>query len=169
MAPHANATRPVVHHQDAEWKSACLSRMEMITGFAFNITLTLTACDCLDITIFLFDAIKCSSIFERAGVSNHRRFHCLPNCLFRRRSKKHQRSASLAFVRGIHRWPVYPPHKGPVKRKMILFDDVIMPFEPQFRAKKREKESSYWLLYRYWSVCWFQHNTRSPFTKMNYL
>ena len=30
---------------------------------------------------------------------------------------KHQRSASLTFVRGIHRWPVNSPHKGPVKRK----------------------------------------------------
>ena len=28
--------------------------------------------------------------------------------------RKHQSSASLAFVRGIHRWPVNSPHKGPV-------------------------------------------------------
>ena len=27
--------------------------------------------------------------------------------------RKHQSSASLAFVRGIHRWPVNSPHKGP--------------------------------------------------------
>ena len=67
--------------------------------------------------------------------------------------RKHQSSASLAFVRGIHRWPVNsphkcqwrgalafsliwawtkppppppPPHKGPVTRKMFPFDDVIM-------------------------------------------
>ena len=39
---------------------------------------------------------------------------------------KHQRSASLAFVRGIHRGPVNSPHKGPVTRKMFPFDDVIM-------------------------------------------
>ena len=39
---------------------------------------------------------------------------------------KHQRSASLAFVRGIPRWPVNSPHKGPVTRKMFPFDDVIM-------------------------------------------
>ena len=25
----------------------------------------------------------------------------------------------------IHRWPVDSPHKGPVTREMILFDDVI--------------------------------------------
>ena len=28
--------------------------------------------------------------------------------------RKHQSSVSLAFVRGIHRWPVNSPHKGPV-------------------------------------------------------
>ena len=39
---------------------------------------------------------------------------------------KHQSPASLAFVRGIHRWPVNSPHKGPVTRKMFPFDDVIM-------------------------------------------
>ena len=40
--------------------------------------------------------------------------------------RKHQRSASLAFVWGIHRRPVNSPHKGPVTRKMFPFDDVIM-------------------------------------------
>ena len=40
--------------------------------------------------------------------------------------RKHQSSASLAFVRGIHRWPVNSPHKGPVTQKMFPFDDVIM-------------------------------------------
>ena len=40
--------------------------------------------------------------------------------------RKYQSSASLAFVQGIHRWPVNTPHKGPVTRKMLPFDDVIM-------------------------------------------
>ena len=40
--------------------------------------------------------------------------------------RKHQRSASLAFVRGNHRLPVNSPHKGPMTRKMFPFDDVIM-------------------------------------------
>ena len=40
--------------------------------------------------------------------------------------KKHQSSASLAFVRGIHRFPVNSPHKRPVTRKMFPFDDIIM-------------------------------------------
>ena len=42
--------------------------------------------------------------------------------------RKHQSSASLAFVRGIHRGPVNSPHKGPVTRKMFPFDDVIMDY-----------------------------------------
>ena len=40
--------------------------------------------------------------------------------------KKHQSSASLASVRGSHKWPVNSPHKGPVTRKMFPFDDLIM-------------------------------------------
>ena len=40
--------------------------------------------------------------------------------------RKHQSTASLAFVRGIHRWSVNSPHKGPVTRKFFPFDDVIM-------------------------------------------
>ena len=39
---------------------------------------------------------------------------------------KHQSSASLAFVWTIHRWPVDSPHKRPITRKMLPFDDVIM-------------------------------------------
>ena len=40
--------------------------------------------------------------------------------------RKHQSSVSLAFVWGIHRWPVNSPHKGSATRKMFPFDDVIM-------------------------------------------
>ena len=40
--------------------------------------------------------------------------------------RKHQSSASLAFVQGIHWWPLNSPHEWPVTRKMFPFDDVIM-------------------------------------------
>ena len=40
--------------------------------------------------------------------------------------RKHQSSASLAFVQGIHRGPVNSTHQWPVTRKMLSFDDVIM-------------------------------------------
>ena len=43
-----------------------------------------------------------------------------------RDKKNHQSSASLAFVRGVHRRPVNSPHKWPVTRKMFPIDDVIM-------------------------------------------
>ena len=53
---------------------------------------------------------------ERDGVSNHQPHDCLLN---------RQSSASLAFVRRIHRGPVNSPHKWPVTRKMSPFDDVM--------------------------------------------
>ena len=40
--------------------------------------------------------------------------------------QKNQSSASLAFVRGIHRSSVVSPNKGPVTRKMFPLDDIIM-------------------------------------------
>ena len=42
--------------------------------------------------------------------------------------RKHQSSASLC--EGNHRSPVDSRHKGPITRKMFLFDDVIMLFLP---------------------------------------
>ena len=42
--------------------------------------------------------------------------------------RKHQSSASLPFVWGIHRGPVNCPHKWSVTRKMFPFHDVIMSF-----------------------------------------
>ena len=44
--------------------------------------------------------------------------------------RKHQGSASLAFVGGIHWGPVNSPHKWPVTRKLFSFDDVIMDLAP---------------------------------------
>ena len=46
--------------------------------------------------------------------------------------RKHQSSASLSIVRGIHRWPVNSPENWPVMRKMFPFDDVIMFVPLQF-------------------------------------
>ena len=66
---------------------------------------------------------------EHDCVSNQQPCDCLLNRSFRCRSKKiHQSSASLTFVRGIHRWPVNSLHcdKWLVTWKMFPFDDVIM-------------------------------------------
>ena len=59
-------------------------------------------------------------------VSNHQPHECLVNRSFGCRSRKHQSSASLAFVWGIHRRPVNSPHKWPVTRKIFPFVDVII-------------------------------------------
>ena len=40
--------------------------------------------------------------------------------------RKHQSSASLAFVREIHPWPMNSPHIWPVTRKLFPLYDVIM-------------------------------------------
>ena len=40
--------------------------------------------------------------------------------------RKHQSSASLAFVRGIYQWLVNSPYKGPLMRKMFPYDDNII-------------------------------------------
>ena len=62
----------------------------------------------------------------RDDVSHHQPHDCVLNRLFRRRSKKHQSSVSLAFMREIPRTLVHSPHKWPVTRKMFPFDDVII-------------------------------------------
>ena len=61
--------------------------------------------------------------------------------------RKRQTSASLAFVRGIHRWPENSPHKGPVTRKMFPFDDVIMltPFQNPCQLTRFSNIVSDWL------------------------
>ena len=53
--------------------------------------------------------------------------------------KIHQSSASLAFVRGIHRSPVNSPHNWPVTRKMFPFHDVIM-------CSNKVLNDSWWVL-----------------------
>ena len=58
--------------------------------------------------------------------------------------RKHQSSASLAFVRGIHRWPVSSPHKWPVTRKMFPFDDDIMTYL-QYVQMWRWQRNRMWL------------------------
>ena len=51
---------------------------------------------------------------------------CLLNRLSRRRSKTTLKLCVTGLCAGSHRGPVNSPHKWPVTRKMIPFDDVIM-------------------------------------------
>ena len=109
----------------------------------------------------------------RDGVSNHQPHHCLLNRLSGTAHRKHQSSASLAFVRGIHRWPVNSQHKWPVTRKMFPFDDVIMTsFMLSYSGKIREYiyvfkhfstlklvwvvlDNDLFILYVQYHVCWW--------------
>ena len=56
---------------------------------------------------------------ERDGVPNHQPCDCLLNRLLNPDAdqRKHVSSASLVFVRKIHRWPMNSPHKWPGTRK----------------------------------------------------
>ena len=67
------------------------------------------------------------------GVSNHQPHDCLLNRGADQR--KHHSSASLTFVRGIHRWPVNSPRKVPATRKLFKFDDVIIALSGVNRIK----------------------------------
>ena len=69
---------------------------------------------------------------EGYGVSNHRRHDFYSSVCSDADQRKHQSSASLAFVKRIRRWPVNSPHIGPVTRKTFPFDDVIMTRAPWF-------------------------------------
>ena len=63
---------------------------------------------------------------DQGGVSNHQSHGCLLNRLFRRRSKKTSKLCVIGHCAGNSPVPVNSPHKGPVTRKMVPFDDVIM-------------------------------------------
>ena len=63
---------------------------------------------------------------DRSGVSNHRRLDCLHNGLFRCRSKKTSKLRVTGICEGNSPVTGEFPHKGPVTRKMVPFDDVIM-------------------------------------------
>ena len=65
--------------------------------------------------------------------------------------RKHQNSPSLAFVRGIYRWPVNSLRKRPVSRKMFPIDDVINN-QPQTKCIIHGMSAVHWL------VC---HSTRA--------
>ena len=59
--------------------------------------------------------------------------------VFQAIQRKHQSSASLAFVRRIRRWPGDSPHKGSITREMFPFHDVIMCRE----STQSQMDSSY--------------------------
>ena len=102
--------------------------------------------------------------------------------------RKHQSSASLAFVRGIHRRPVNSPHKWPVTREMSPFDDVIMenglspislcslyPRTPHVHQSfhswsywENIQNSSALIICIYFMLCWMDKPNHFPFADKIY-
>ena len=79
--------------------------------------------------------------------------------------RKHQSSASLAFVWEIHRGPVNFPHKWPVTRKLLPFDDVIMQTDKTTWHLGHKYMCVYIHIYIYIiiyiHICsWYVHRTR---------
>ena len=58
--------------------------------------------------------------------------------------RKHQSSASLAFMWGIHRGLMNSPYKWPVTRKMFPFHDFIMKLPGDTTLSCRDINSSCW-------------------------
>ena len=89
---------------------------------------------------------------------------------------KHQSSASLAFVWGIHRGPVNSPHKWPVTRKMFPFDDVIMEsyipkcynylcYSKQIETPSTSKGFLFPRTYWIWNICIIYPSQLSQFNR----
>ena len=88
-----------------------------------------------------------------------------------RDQRKYQSSASLAFVRGIHWWPVNSPHKRPVTRQKFPFDAVLMESPDadgalskgqyyrtlQWRHNERHGVSNHQQLDVYFTICFGQN------------
>ena len=89
---------------------------------------------------------------EHDGVSNHQPHDCLLSRLFRHRSKKTSKLRVIGLVRGIRGWPVISPHKGPVTRKMIPLDDVIMDM-PHYASQELCTCSAFVVLC---CKCWYR-------------
>ena len=128
-----------IHHDSMKWGN--VSPCQTLVGFWWmmldirhqfmkHINLVIHSCK------FILDVNRCvvceenTEILqwrhdERDGVSNHQPHDCLLNRLVR----AHQSPASLAFVRGIYRWPTNFSYKRPVTRKIFPSDDVIMIFK----------------------------------------
>ena len=79
--------------------------------------------------------------------------------------RKLQSSASLAFVWGIHRWPVISPHKGPVTRKMFPFDDVIMAWTSQSNVCVTNGPCWQSVIKLNWSFTYIVHFQCEPYFK----
>ena len=85
------------------------------------IRVLMSVCECTAVSFHQCDVMMSAMASQITGVS----IVCSIACSGADQSK-HQSSASLAFVGGIHWWPVDSPHKGPLTCNTFPFDDVTM-------------------------------------------
>ena len=86
--------------------------------------------------------------------------------------RNHQSSASLAFVRGIHWWPVNSLHKWSVTQKLFPFDDVIMT--NSFDTDASHIKGKFCSILDNYAICYAAGNdiadvsqTKNPITRRN--
>ena len=96
---------------------------ELCTWFALCYDCSLVLVDFIDFIQHFGDVIMSAMASQITGVS----MVCTSVCPGTDQRKYHS-SVPLAFVRGIHRWQVNSPHKGPVTQKMFPIYDIIMFF-----------------------------------------
>ena len=88
---------------------------------------------------------QCMAPHKRHGLSNHRLIECLFSSLFMLTTKKISSPCYWPFVRGMHRWPVDSPHKGPETRKAFPCLDVITSYGFYVMSYVN---ISYWVFYK---------------------
>ena len=83
--------------------------------------------------------------------------------------RKHQSFASLAFVRGIHRWPVNSPHKEPVTWKMFLVDSSKFGLCPTFVVvgPYRYRVITETVPWQCYATIFVFHTTKTPDSKVH--
>ena len=123
IEPEKTWINPVVvelHHPPKHWVCNRNSRNDLKDHCSYHCTSTDQ-----DSSIELGTTLQWTHN-DHSGVSNHQSHGCLLNRLFRRRSKKTSKLRVTGHCAGNSLGPVNSPHKGPVTRKIVPFDDVIM-------------------------------------------
>ena len=113
--------RSLWRHCNVLWSNACgqlgYKACSSMNAFAYAITMGLT----VNIFFHYCDAIMGAMASEITSLT------IVYSAVYSGADqRKHQNSASLAFLLVIHQWPVNSLHKWPVTWKMLPFDDVIM-------------------------------------------
>ena len=106
-----------------------------MTSFWRNNDVIIAQCVCWVLTILNAFSVRIWQSHWRHNdhgvVSNHQPHDCILNRLFRRWSKKTSKLCVPGLCAGNSPGSVNSPHKEPVTREMVPFDDVIMIFVPQ--------------------------------------